>query len=290
MSPQRAPTASRALADWPAAWGIGRAQRVTETAGSHIWRVWRRGEASPCIVKLLKDRSDAADELRGAHYLRWRAGEGAVRLIDQWGRMLLLEDAGARALSQEPDARAIAIAAAMLARLQRPGSAAKPRELQDLRTRYASLFARASRHVGAGDDEAAYAASARLAQSLLDAPHAAMPLHGDLHHDNVMHGSRGWLAIDPKGVLGDAAFDAANWFYNPWGRHAVQRCPARIRRLAAALAQALGCTPTHVLRHGVAYGGLSATWFSEDGNAAQARATLDTQRVLRAVLDAAAAT
>ena len=45
-----------------------------------------------------------------------------------------------------------------------------------------------------------------------------MLLHGDLHHENIMHGPRGWLAIDPKGVLGDPGFDAANMFYNPLDR------------------------------------------------------------------------
>ncbi len=41
-------------------------------------------------------------------------------------------------------------------------------------------------------------------------------LHGDLHHENVLDfGEKGWLAIDPKKLYGDRAFDYANIFCNP---------------------------------------------------------------------------
>lgn len=63
---------------------------------------------------------------------------------------------------------------------------------------------------------------------------ASSPLttHGDLHHDNIMHGSRGSLAIDPKGVYGDPAFDAANVFYNPLDRDDLCLDAARIAAIA----------------------------------------------------------
>ncbi len=28
-------------------------------------------------------------------------------------------------------------------------------------------------------------------------------LHGDLHHENIMFSSRGWLVIDPVGLVGE---------------------------------------------------------------------------------------
>ena len=34
-------------------------------------------------------------------------------------------------------------------------------------------------------------------------------LHGDLHHDNILKNKDCWLAIDPKGVVGDAEFEIA---------------------------------------------------------------------------------
>jgi len=41
-------------------------------------------------------------------------------------------------------------------------------------------------------------------------------LHGDFHHDNVLFDQdRGWLMIDPKGVIGDPGFDSARFLNNP---------------------------------------------------------------------------
>ncbi|EKD71028.1 MAG: hydroxyurea phosphotransferase [uncultured bacterium] len=34
-------------------------------------------------------------------------------------------------------------------------------------------------------------------------------LHGDLHHDNILKHQDSWLAIDPKGVVGEAEFEIA---------------------------------------------------------------------------------
>lgn len=43
-----------------------------------------------------------------------------------------------------------------------------------------------------------------------------MVLHGDVHHGNVLNfGARGWLAIDPRGLVGERAFDHANLLCNP---------------------------------------------------------------------------
>ncbi len=43
-------------------------------------------------------------------------------------------------------------------------------------------------------------------------------LHGDLHHENIMFSSRGWLVIDPVGLVGEVGFGAANMFYDPADR------------------------------------------------------------------------
>lgn len=40
-------------------------------------------------------------------------------------------------------------------------------------------------------------------------------LHGDLHHQNVLRGPRGWVLIDPKGVIGDPAFEPSAAIRNP---------------------------------------------------------------------------
>ena len=41
-------------------------------------------------------------------------------------------------------------------------------------------------------------------------------LHGDLHHLNILsRGESEWVAIDPKGVIGEKAFEMGPLLYNP---------------------------------------------------------------------------
>jgi streptomycin 6-kinase len=40
-------------------------------------------------------------------------------------------------------------------------------------------------------------------------------LHGDLHHDNILHDGNAWVAIDPKGLIGDPAYEIAPLLCNP---------------------------------------------------------------------------
>ncbi len=47
-----------------------------------------------------------------------------------------------------------------------------------------------------------------LRADLLTSQAAAVLLHGDLHHDNILKATREpWLAIDPKGIIGEPCFD-----------------------------------------------------------------------------------
>lgn len=39
-------------------------------------------------------------------------------------------------------------------------------------------------------------------------------LHGDLHHENILKGPTGWVAIDPKGVIGPKEMELRRFFHN----------------------------------------------------------------------------
>lgn len=40
-------------------------------------------------------------------------------------------------------------------------------------------------------------------------------LHVDLHHDNILQNGNEWLVIDPKGVVGEPAYEVAAFIHNP---------------------------------------------------------------------------
>lgn len=251
---------------FPARWRLREPQRIADTRTSEVWRV-RRADGSTAVVKSLKPAG--FDERRGAHLLRWRRGAGLVRLYATNGRHQLLEYAGDHALSRVIDVAgddaATQIAAEVLQRLSAPSRRAAPDGLQPLSAYFSALFAHA-RGRPAGDP---YREAARIAERLLRSARDERPLHGDLHHDTIFRGPRGWLAIDPKGLYGDPAFDAANLLYNPLERDDLCLDPQRLQRRAQTYAYALQLELPQILAYAYAYGCLSAAWHAQDGNTAE---------------------
>ena len=90
----------------PARWKVSAPELIAETFSSRIWKVVRE-DGSPAVVKALKPFDDVADELRGEHFLAWRRGEGAVRLLGRDGHSMLLEYAGETLLTRVLDRKSV---------------------------------------------------------------------------------------------------------------------------------------------------------------------------------------
>lgn len=116
-------------------------------------------------------------------------------------------------------------------------------------------------------------ACAAIASELLASERDVVPLHGDIHHGNILDfGSRGWLAIDPKGLIGGRNFDYANLFCNP--EAVIAMAPGRLARQVAVVVEAAGLERLRLLNWIMAYAGLSAAWFLGDGEWEPARTPL----------------
>lgn len=270
--------------DWkpapPSAWGLGRLSLLAEGVGGTAWRaVAPDGRTS--VLKRLSPQA-APDAPHALAWLRWRDGSGAIRLLGAQGPWQWLEDAGDRPLSAvletEGDEAATRIAADVLRALHAPSD--RPAEgLQTMADRFAALGLEATRQGGL------FGEAAVMAAGLMAEGTPIRPLHGDLHHDNVLHGPRGWLAIDPHGVLGDPAYDAANLLYNPLERQDLRTDPARARRLAEALGPAVGRPAQAVMAWGFCHACLSAAWHLEDENHEEAERSLAVARAIRRALE-----
>lgn len=106
--------------------------------------------------------------------------------------------------------------------------------------------------------------AASLARSLLIKPEEVVVLHGDLHHRNILDsGSQGWLAIDPKGFLGERGFDFANIFCNPDTNIATS--PGRLMKQVIVITKMAHLNQHRLLAWIVSWAALSATWHIEDG-------------------------
>ena len=101
---------------------------------------------------------------------------------------------------------------------------------------------------------------------LLSTSQEVIPLHGDLHHDNVLDfGSRGWLAIDPKCLAGERGFDFANIFCNP--DISLAASPGRFAHRMDVIAEAARLERKRLLLWVLAWCGLSVAFSLEDHDA-----------------------
>ena len=93
---------------------------------------------------------------------------------------------------------------------------------------------------------------------------APEPLHGDIHHGNVLRDnhSGAWVVIDPKGLLGHPAYDFANLFFNPMDQPGRVAQVERMDWLASHVATLVPAVSGRddVLDFGYLYGGMSLLW------------------------------
>lgn len=252
------------FAPWLARWSLVADGAPIVTHASRLLPVLQG--SAPAMLKL----PEVEDERLGHRLLGYWAGDGAARLLAQSGEgsaMLIERATGKRSLSAmarsgaEGDDEATAILCDAVAALQKPRGPA-PDGLIPLDLWFRDLFPAAAEHGGS------LARAAAIAGELLPAQREIVPLHADLHHDNVLDfEARGWLAIDPKGVIGDRAFEYTILFCDP--DLADPEPPVAVaagvfeRRLEIVLAKS-GLERERLLRWIIAWCGLSAAWFLED--------------------------
>ena len=90
-----------------------------------------------------------------------------------------------------------------------------------------------------------------------------MLLHGDFHHENVLTAHRRpWLALDPKGVIGDPAYEVGAFLYNPKPEQVAEK--KRITRRIDIFSDILNIDRQRLIRWGIVQAVLSAVWRYED--------------------------
>lgn len=230
----------------------------------------RGASGTPLVFKAIAPYLDADVE---ADALRFYDGRGAIRLIDNDAAksVMLLERClpgdELATLVPERDDEATAIAAAVMMQLWRPLPEAHPfpalGEWTGVLDRLYGFFGGTTGPM----DKRVVDAAIRLRSELLTSAPTPVLLHGDLHHHNILMAEREpWLAIDPKGVAGDPAYEPSPLFYNPVGDwHGSVDGPRLVRRRADIIAERSGLDRQRVLGWAVVQGIVSDAWTLEDG-------------------------
>ncbi|HJU64383.1 MAG TPA: aminoglycoside phosphotransferase family protein [Gemmatimonadaceae bacterium] len=236
-------------------------ERSLETASSVI--AFGRRSAQPVVLKVLRL---PGDEWRSGEVLRAFDGRGAARVYEHTDGALLLErlepaDSLAEVASGGRDDVATVVLAGVM-RAMSPSAVPPCPTVGD----WGKGF---QRYTASGDASLPWhlvSEAATLYERLCESQTNPRLLHGDLQHHNVLRDdARGWVAIDPKGVIGEIEYETGAALRNPVEHPALLTDRATIERRASIFASTLGIDPWRVLAWALAQAVLSAIWDIEDG-------------------------
>lgn len=202
------------------------------------------------------------------HILAAFGGRGIVRVYEQSGDAVLLErlEPGtplSEIVRSGRDDEATDILAQVIRQLSPDTSA-------EAEAPAVEQWADALEHYLTGHDRqvprALVTHAQRIYSELCASQHEPRLLHGDLHHDNILFDTRrGWLAIDPKGVVGELEYEIGAALRNPHDQPHVFTSPDVIIKRVTRITSALQLNPARVLAWAFSQAVLSVVWSVEDG-------------------------
>lgn len=243
-------------------------ERTFETESSGIAFGIRDQKA--VVLKVIKR---PGDEWRSGEILEAFDGHGVVRVHEHTPGAVLMErlrpgNSLVEMALNGRDVEATDILADVVQRMAAPASSMSQPELpacptvQDWAKGFGRYLARGDQQV----PEVLVEAGRDTYLNLCGSQREPRLLHGDLHHYNVLFDSdRGWLAIDPKGLIGEVEYEIGAVLRNPY--ETPERFISRptIERRLKQFTSKLTLNYERTLQWAFAQAVLSAIWSVEDG-------------------------
>ena len=193
-------------------------------------------DGEPAVLKVNFSVPESKAEAQALSH--WQ-GRGAVQLIayDEERRALLVERClpGTSIASNEDLDAADRIAASLLRRLWRPPLEDHTfRLLEDVAAAWTRTLHEGWERLGRPMERSLVDRALEAVDDLSPTQPTQVVCHTDFHGHNVLAASREpWLAIDPKPIVGEPAFDAASWLVRE--RRWRLRRPGSVRRMRRSL-------------------------------------------------------
>lgn len=248
------------ISDRATAWGI-LIEDIAETENSVL--AFGRLKDQAVTLKVPKQPDD---ELLAGLVLRAFDGKGMVRMLDQVEGVLLLErlmpgESLVTTVASGDDENATELLAAVIGRLSPHDCPGVP-TVEEWGQSFARRRARSDPSLPKPLVDEAHDMYGKLCAS----QRRCRLLHGDLHHGNVLFDAqRGWLAIDPNGVLGEPEYEIGAALRNPIEYPEVFLESRTIERRIECFADRLQLNADRILGWAFAQAVLAVVWLREDG-------------------------
>ena len=242
-------------------------QETLETASSVL--AFGAREGKEVVLKLV---TRARDEMNSGEVLRAFQESGTVRVLQEEPGAVLLEriEPGEQLVNlvrRGEDDEATRILAGVIGKLANHAAPVECPTVTDWGRGFEWYLAR-------GDGLSISHGLVREAQVIFEemvvSQAATMLLHGDLQHYNVLFdNNHGWLAIDPKGVVGELEYEVGALLRNPIEQPELFTNRATVERRLDILTSLLPLDRLRTLKWSFAQAVLSAIWGVEDGHPVQ---------------------
>ena len=216
---------------------------------------------------VLKISKGLNDEARSGEVLKAFGGDAAVRVYEYEPGAVLLErlEPGEELVSlvrRGDDDEATPILADVIAKLAGHNAPAGTVTVADWSRAFDWYVQTGDQQIPAALVHGAHNTYRNLAAS----QRRTMLLHGDLQHYNVLYDDeRGWVVIDPKGVVGELEYEVGALMRNPIELPELFTQRATVERRLGMLARLLPLDLSRALRWCFAQAVLSVIWGVEDG-------------------------
>ena len=254
-------------------WGVV-LEEGCETESSLIAFGTRENKA--VVLKVIKR---PGDEWRSGEILAAFDGHGVARVYEQVPGAVLMErlNPGTSLVDlalNGRDEEATEILAGVIQQMSARVSAMSPLELPQACATVEDWAKGFRSYIASGDVQIPkdlVAAGQRVFTSLRASQRQPRLLHGDLQHYNVLFDSdRGWLAIDPKGVVGETEYEIGAVLRNPFEQLELFLSRSTLERRLKQFTNKLNLDYERALAWAFAQAVLSAIWSIEDGFAVNA--------------------
>ncbi|WP_313892399.1 aminoglycoside phosphotransferase family protein [Psychrobacillus sp.] len=239
-------------------WELELISPVENLSYNYILQV-KDAAGTPAILKLGIAGDSAENEIRTLHLYD---GNGCVKLLkeDAKGGAMLLEHLlpGTMLVVEKDEKLAVKHFAQVWKKTRRP---APPNSTNPSIAEWIKAFELRTSIISSQHIQQAKA----YFTEIMNASTGEELLHGDLHHENILYDhTGGWIAIDPKGVIGDRYFDVIAFLTNQLFHK--ENPKEALQKRVDLLCEALEFDKERLLKAGFVMSILFTCWGIEDND------------------------
>jgi streptomycin 6-kinase len=196
------PIIVKALTDY---WGLSNLTPINNMTFNYVLKAIK--DQQPVVLKISCDLDSIAGEKQALQYFNGGASVALLDFNETYHALLLQQVVPGTTLKSFYPAQAELVMDCYVATMKKLHDKVVPDKYH---YRHIRDWLRAIDRLTPGQLPKAMLEKARhLRGELLASIKNEIFLHGDLHHDNILKDGNKWLAIDPKGIIGDAEFEIA---------------------------------------------------------------------------------